>query len=200
MWNTFATCAVFPANASIEGDVIMASKVLIIATDGFEQSELIEPRRALEDAGIETVVASPEAGEIKGWNKTDWGKKVAVDITLDQVNLNDYDGLVLPGGQINPDKLRLEQKAVSLVGEFVRSGRTVAAICHAPWLLVEADVVRGKTVTSFPSIRTDLRNAGANVVDQEVAIDGNIITSRNPDDLPAFSKAVIESVRSGVTA
>ena len=178
----------------------MASKVLIIATDGFEQSELIEPRRALEDAGIETVVASPEAGEIKGWNKTDWGKKVAVDITLDQVNLNDYDGLVLPGGQINPDKLRLEQKAVSLVGEFVRSGRTVAAICHGPWLLVEADVVRGKTVTSFPSIRTDLRNAGANVVDQEVAIDGNIITSRNPDDLPAFSKAVIESVRSGVTA
>jgi protease I len=121
----------------------MASKVLIIATDGFEQSELIEPRRALEDAGIETVVASPEAGEIKGWNKTDWGKKVAVDITLDQVNLNDYDGLVLPGGQINPDKLRLEQKAVSLVGEFVRSGRTVAAICHGPWLLVEADVVRG---------------------------------------------------------
>jgi len=178
----------------------MASKVLIIATDGFEQSELIEPRRALEDAGIETVVASPEAGEIKGWNKTDWGKKVAVDITLDQVNLNDYDGLVLPGGQINPDKLRLEQKAVSLVGEFVRSGRTVAAICHGPWLLVEADVVRGKTVTSFPSIRTDLRNAGANVVDQEVAIDGNIITSRNPDDLPAFSKAVIESVKSGVTA
>jgi protease I len=178
----------------------MARKVLIIATDGFEQSELIEPRRALEDAGIETVVASPEKGEIKAWDKTDWGKKVKVDITLDEVNVSDYDGLVLPGGQINPDKLRIEEKAVSLVGEFVRSGRTVAAICHGPWLLVEADVVRGKTLTSWPSIRTDLRNAGANVVDQEVAIDGNIITSRNPDDIPAFSKAVIEAVNSSVTA
>lgn len=178
----------------------MARKVLIIATDGFEQSELIEPRRALEDAGIETVVASPEKGEIKGWDKADWGKKVKVDITLDEVNVSDYDGLVLPGGQINPDKLRIEAKAVSLVGEFVRSGRTVAAICHGPWLLVEADVVRGKTLTSWPSVRTDLRNAGANVVDQEVAIDGNIITSRNPDDIPAFSKAVIEAVNSSVTA
>ncbi|WP_156839342.1 type 1 glutamine amidotransferase domain-containing protein [Novosphingobium aquimarinum] len=178
----------------------MARKVLIIATDGFEQSELIEPRRALEDAGIETVVASPEKGEIKAWDKTDWGKKVKVDITLDEVNVSDYDGLVLPGGQINPDKLRIEEKAVSLVGEFVRSGRTVAAICHGPWLLVEADVVRGKTLTSWPSVRTDLRNAGANVVDQEVAIDGNIITSRNPDDIPAFSKAVIEAVNSSVNA
>lgn len=178
----------------------MARKVLIIATDGFEQSELIEPRRALEDAGIETVVASPEKGEIKGWDQTDWGKKVKVDITLDDVNVSDYEGVVLPGGQINPDKLRLEEKAVSLVGEFVKSGRTVAAICHGPWLLVEADVVRGKTVTSWPSVRTDLRNAGANVVDQEVAIDGNIITSRNPDDIPAFSKAIIEAVNSSVAA
>lgn len=178
----------------------MGQKVLIIATDGFEQSELIEPRRALEDAGIETVVASPEKGEIKGWNKSDWGKKVTVDITLDQVEMEEYDGLVLPGGQINPDKLRLEEKAISLVREFASSGRTVAAICHGPWLLVEADVVRGKTITSWPSIRTDLRNAGANVIDEEVAIDGNLITSRNPDDIPAFSAAIIEAVNSSVDA
>ncbi len=178
----------------------MAKKVLILATDGFEQSELTKPKQALEDAGIETTVASPKDGEIKGWDMTDWGDSVKVDKTLDQVNAADYDALLLPGGQINPDKLRMEEKAVSLVKDFANSGKPVAAICHGPWMLVEADVVKGKTITSWPSIRTDLRNAGANVVDQEVAIDGQFITSRKPDDIPAFSKALIEAVNAPVTA
>jgi len=172
----------------------MAKKVLILATDGFEQSELTGPKQALEDAGIETTVASPHDGEIKGWDKTDWGDSVKVDATLDQVSVDEFDALVLPGGQINPDKLRLEDKAVSLVQQFAESGKPVAAICHGPWLLVEADVVDGRTVTSWPSIRTDLRNAGAEVVDEQVVVDGNFITSRKPDDIPAFSKALIEAL------
>jgi protease I len=178
----------------------MAKKVLIIATDGFEQSELTRPKAALEAAGIETVVASPKAGEIKGWDQSDWGDMVPVDRTLDEVELDEFDGLLLPGGQINPDKLRLEEKAVSLVRQFAQSGKPVAAICHGPWLLVEADVVKGRRVTSWPSIRTDLRNAGADVVDQEVVVDGNFITSRKPDDIPAFSKALIEAVLAPVLA
>ncbi|MGF7152905.1 type 1 glutamine amidotransferase domain-containing protein [Novosphingobium gossypii] len=171
------------------------SRVLIIATDGFEQSELTGPRDALNQAGIETVVASPEAGEIKGWDKTDWGESVKVDATLDQIDAAEFDALVLPGGQINPDKLRLDETAVGLVKTFAEAGKPVAAICHGPWLLVEADVVRNRIVTSWPSIRTDLRNAGAEVIDREVVVDGNLITSRKPDDIPAFSKAVIEAVQ-----
>jgi len=178
----------------------MSKKVLILATDGFEQAELTDPKKALEDAGIETTVASPKSGEIKGWDKTDWGDTVKVDATLDEVSADDFDALLLPGGQINPDKLRLEEKAVTLVKAFAQSGKPIAAICHGPWLLVEADVVKGKTVTSWPSIRTDLRNAGAQVVDQEVAIDGQFITSRKPDDIPAFSKALIEAVNATVDA
>ena len=178
----------------------MSKKVLILATDGFEQSELTDPKKALEDAGIETTVASPKSGEIKGWDQTDWGDTVKVDATLDDVSANDFDALLLPGGQINPDKLRMEEKAVALVKAFAQSGKPIAAICHGPWMLVEADVVKGKTVTSWPSIRTDLRNAGANVVDQEVAIDGQFITSRKPDDIPAFSKALIEAVNAKVDA
>lgn len=178
----------------------MAKKVLILATDGFEQSELIDPKRALEDAGIETTVASPKSGEIKGWDQTDWGKSVKVDKTLDEISADDFDALLLPGGQINPDKLRLEEKAVALVKAFAQSGKPVAAICHGPWLLVEADVVKGRTVTSWPSIRTDLRNAGATVVDEQVVVDGNFITSRKPDDIPAFAMALIEAVNETVAA
>jgi len=178
----------------------MSKKVLILATDGFEQSELTDPKKALEDAGIETTVASPKSGEIKGWDQTDWGNTVKVDATLDDVSANDFDALLLPGGQINPDKLRMEEKAVALVKAFAQSGKPIAAICHGPWMLVEANVVKGKTVTSWPSIRTDLRNAGANVVDQEVALDGQFITSRKPDDIPAFSKALIEAVNAKVDA
>jgi len=173
----------------------MAQRVMILATDGFEQSELTGPKQRLDEAGFETVVVSPQEGEIKGWQHTDWGDKVKVDLTLDEAEANEFDALVLPGGQMNPDKLRLEEKAVQLVKDFCRAGKPVAAICHGPWLLVEADVARGKTLTGWPSIRTDLKNAGADVVDREVAVDGNIITSRKPDDIPAFSQAVIEALQ-----
>lgn len=175
-------------------------RVLIIATDGFEQSELTGPRDALNEAGIETVVASPEAGEIKGWQHTDWGDAVKVDQTLDEVDAAAFDALVLPGGQMNPDALRMNEKAVALVRSFAQAGKPVAAICHGPWLLVEADLVKDRTVTSWPSIRTDLRNAGANVVDSEVVVDGNLITSRKPGDIPAFSQAVIKAVKEQVAA
>ena len=173
----------------------MAKRVLILATNGFEQSELMKPKVNLEKAGIETTVVSLESGEIKGWDTDDWGDSVKVDKTLDEVSsCEGYDALLLPGGQINPDLLRVEDRAVALVKDFAKAGKPIAAICHAPWLLIEADVVQGKTATCYKSIRTDLKNAGANVVDQEVAIDGNLITSRNPNDIPAFSKALIEAV------
>jgi len=173
----------------------MAKRVLILATNGFEQSELMKPKANLEKAGIETTVVSLESGEIKGWDTDDWGDSVKVDKTLDEVSsCEGYDALLLPGGQINPDLLRVEDRAVALVKDFAKAGKPIAAICHAPWLLIEADIVQGKTATCYKSIRTDLKNAGANVVDQEVAIDGNLITSRNPNDIPAFSKALIEAV------
>ncbi|MGB3753674.1 MAG: type 1 glutamine amidotransferase domain-containing protein [Parerythrobacter sp.] len=172
------------------------TRVLIMATDGFEQSELLDPRQALHDAGIETTLASIEEGEIKGWDDGDWGESVSVDLTLEEVNAADYDGLLLPGGQMNPDVLRMEDTAIALIRDFDAADKPIAAICHAPWLLAEADIVDGKTVTSWPSIRTDLTNAGAEVVDEEVAEDGNLITSRNPDDIPAFSKALIAALDS----
>ncbi|MDZ4307792.1 type 1 glutamine amidotransferase domain-containing protein [Allopontixanthobacter sp.] len=173
----------------------MTKHIMIIATNGFEQSELMVPKANLEDAGFETTVVGLEAGEIKGWDQKDWGKSVPVDKTVDQVSASDFDGLLLPGGQMNPDILRMNDKVIHLVREFDRADKPVAAICHAPWLLIEAGIVSGKTVTSWPSVRTDLKNAGANVVDQEVAEDGNLITSRNPDDIPAFSKAFISKVK-----
>ena len=172
----------------------MAQRVMILATNGFEQSELEQPKANLEDAGYETVVVSPEDGEIRGWDEKDWGSPVSVDLTLAEAEAKEFDALLLPGGQMNPDALRLEDKAIQLVKDFCEAGKPVAAICHAPWLLVEADVVDGRTVTSWPSVRTDLENAGGNVVDQEVAVDENIITSRNPDDIPAFSRALIEAL------
>ena len=156
------------------------ARILIMATDGFEQSELTVPRDKLRAAGAKVDVASPSGGEIRGWDETDWGETVPVDLPIDQARLDDYDALVLPGGQINPDKLRTEPKAVELVKQFVSSGKVVAAICHGPWLLVEADALRGRKVTSFQSIRTDVANAGGNWVDQEVVVDQGIITSRSP--------------------
>jgi deglycase len=171
---------------------LQGKKIAILATDGFEQVELTEPKKALEEAGATTEIVSPKGGAIKGWKFTEWGDSVKVDKTLDQARAQDYDALVLPGGVINPDHLRMEPKAVEFVKDFAATGRTVAAICHGPWMLVEAGVVKGKTMTSWPSIRTDLKNAGANVVDQEVATDGQFITSRKPDDLPAFSRTIIE--------
>jgi protease I len=172
----------------------MTKRVLILATDGFEQSELIEPKKALEQAGIETVVASPKRGEIKGWNHTDWGEAVPVDAGLDEVAADDFDALLLPGGVMNPDKLRQEERVIELIEDFDEADKPIAAICHGPWLLVEADIVDGRTVTGWPSIRTDLENAGGDVVDREVVVDGNLITSRKPDDIPAFSKSLIDAL------
>lgn len=178
-------------------NTLKGKKVAILATDGFEQVELTDPKKNLEDAGATVEVISIKSGEIKGWDKTDWGKTVKVDKTLDQAKPVDYDVLVLPGGQINPDKLRIEEKAVAFVKEFAQSGKPVAAICHGPWVLIEAGVVSGKTMTSWPSVKTDLKNAGANWVDKEVVQDGNIITSRKPEDIPAFSKKIIEVASQG---
>jgi protease I len=168
---------------------------MILATDGFEQSELEKPKANLEKAGIETEIVSLEDGMIRGWKDKDWGDAIKVDKTIDNISsCEGYDALLLPGGQMNPDILRMNERAIAIVREFGMAGKPVAAICHAPWLLAEAGLIDGKTVTGWPSIRTDLKNAGAIVVDQEVAQDGNLITSRNPDDIPTFSKALIEKL------
>ena len=173
---------------------LSGKKIAFLATDGFEQAELLEPRKALDDAGATTVVIAPKAGEIKAWDKKDWGKTVKVDKVLADANPNEYDALVLPGGVINPDHLRMDPAAVNFVKKFVETGRTAAAICHGPWTLLEAGVLRGRTVTSWPSLKTDLKNAGATWVDQECVTDGQFIFSRKPDDIPAFNRAIIQSV------
>jgi protease I len=169
-------------------------RVAILATDGFEQVELTEPKKNLEKAGAKVTVLSvaKTPKEIKGWDKTDWGDKVKVDALVAEANPSEFDALVLPGGQINPDKLRMDQDAVSFVRRFAETGKTVAAICHGPWTLIEAGLVKGKTMTSWPSVHTDLKNAGANWVDKEVVEDGQFITSRKPEDIPAFSEKIIE--------
>jgi protease I len=173
---------------------LKGKKVAILATDGFEQAELAEPRKALDKAGATTEVVSLKDGKIKGWKMKDWGDTVRVDKTVQQANPSDYDARLLPGGVINPDHLRMDPDAVSFVRNFVATGRPVAAICHGPWMLVEADVVKGKSITSWPSLKTDLRNAGANWVDQEVCTDGQFITSRKPDDIPAFNRTIIDAL------
>ena len=169
-------------------------RVLIIATDGFEQSELMEPKRLLEEAGAEVSVASLKPGDIRGWDQKDWGDSVRVDLTVGDVETDDYDALLLPGGQMNPDILRTEHKVIEIVREFDAAAKPVAAICHAPWLLAEAQLIEGRTVTGWPSIRTDLANAGAAVVDEEVVVDGNFITSRKPGDIPAFTEALMAAL------
>lgn len=176
---------------------LKGKKIAIVATDGFEQVELTEPKKALEDAGATTHVIAPKSGKIKGWKSTDWGSSVRVDKTLDEARPGDYDMLLLPGGVMNPDKLRMDSKAMSFIKEFCQSGKPVAAICHGPWTLVEAGAVKGRTLTSWPSLKTDIKNAGGNWVDEQVARDGNWITSRKPDDIPAFNKALIELLGRG---
>lgn len=168
--------------------------VLMLATNGFEQSELFEPRQALLDAGAKVTLASLTTDPITGEKQGEKGDSITPDATIDTVDVAEYDALVLPGGVANPDKLRTEKRAVEIVRAFVQADKLVAAICHAPWLLVEADVVDGRRVTSWPSVRTDLANAGASVLDEEVVIDGKLITSRKPGDIPAFNRAVIESL------
>jgi protease I len=169
-------------------------KVALLATDGFEESELVEPRKALRDAGATVDIVSPKRGTLRAWRNRNWGGAVEVDRTLDEASVGEYDALVLPGGVMNPDKLRMNERAVSFVRDFVESGKPVAAICHGPWLLAEADVLRSRRVTSWPSLETDLRNAGADWVDETVVADGNLVTSRKPDDLPEFCKAVVGAV------
>ncbi|SEW20702.1 protease I [Cognatiyoonia koreensis] len=174
-----------------------AAKILILSTDGFEQSELMVPLEKLREHGATVHVATPDAKDIKGWDQDNWGETVRGDIDLKDVSVADYDAIVLPGGQINPDLLRVNEDAVSLVRKFVSEGKIVAAICHAPWLLIEADVVKDREMTSYHSIKTDLVNAGAKWVDQEVAISNGIITSRSPEDLEAFVAKIVEEVREG---
>ncbi len=173
-------------------------KVAILATDGFEQSELFEPKKALEEAGAEVSIVSLKSGEIKGWNNTDWGNSIEVDLTVAEANAEDFDALQLPGGVMNPDKLRMDEKAVAFIKAFFDAGKPVGAICHAPWTLIEADVVNGRKVTSWASLRTDLENAGAEWVDEEVVVDNGLITSRKPDDIPAFNEKIIEEFAEGV--
>lgn len=171
-------------------------KVVILTEEGFEESELVEPKKALEKAGAEVVIVSPNKNKtIKAWRHGVWSIEVDVDKKTGDADINDYDMLVLPGGVINPDKLRRDEKSVRFVKEFMESGKPVAAICHGPQILIEAESVEGKTLTSFFSISKDLKNAGAKWVDKEVQIDGNLITSRNPDDLPAFNKAIIDALK-----
>jgi protease I len=176
---------------------LKGKKVAILATEGFEQVELTDPKKALEDAGAQTVVISPMKDKIRGWNHTDWGQEIKVDLALDSANAGDYDALLLPGGVMNPDKLRMIPKAVQFVKAFFDAGKPVAAICHGPWTIIEADQVRGRKMTSWPSLQTDIRNAGGNWVDEEVVTDNGLVTSRKPDDIPAFNKKIIEEIAEG---
>ena len=177
---------------------LQGKTVAILATDGVERVELTEPRKALDAAGARTVVVSPKTGSIKGWEHDHWGESIPVDQSLDGARADQFDALLLPGGVINPDQLRQNERAVQFVRGFFDAGKPVAAICHGPWMLVEADVVRGRTITSWPSLRTDIRNAGAEWVDREVVTDKGLVTSRKPDDIPAFSQKMIEEFAEGV--
>jgi protease I len=173
---------------------LKGKRVAFLATDMVEQVELTEPWQAIEEAGAEIDLVSLEEGEIQGFNHYDRADTFTVDRTVGEASAEDYDALVLPGGVGNPDTLRTDDKAVQFVGEFFEAGKPVAAICHAAWMLVEADVARGRTLTSYPSIKKDVRNAGGNWVDEEVVVDGNLVTSRRPDDIPAFNEKVLEQL------
>ncbi len=170
---------------------LLGQKVAILVTDGFEQSELLEPRKALDEAGATTKVVSPAGKKAKGWNHKEWGNDVPVDVPLDSAKAEEFDALLLPGGVMNPDQLRMNPKAVEFVKHFASAGKPVAAICHGPWTLIEAGAVRGRTMTSWPSLKTDLKNAGATWVDKEVVNDQGLVTSRKPDDIPAFNREMI---------
>jgi protease I len=176
---------------------LQGKKIAILATHGFEQSELEVPRDRLKKAGATVEIVSLAGGEIKGWDKKDWGRSVKVDKTLDEVSASDYDAVVLPGGQINPDLLRVEAKALKFIKDIFDAKKIVAAVCHAPWLLIETGIAKGRKMTSYKSIKTDVANAGAKWEDAEVVVDQGVITSRNPGDLEAFSAKIIEEVKEG---
>jgi protease I len=172
-------------------DSLTDMKVAILVENGFEQVELIEPRRALDEAGAETSVVSPQRERVRGWNFTEWGDELPVNVTLDQARPDDFDALLLPGGVINPDRLRMQPDAVAFVTAFFDAGKPVAVICHGPWTVIEAGAARDRRIASWPSLKTDLRNAGAEWVDQEVVVDGNLVSSRKPDDIPAFNREMV---------
>ncbi len=176
---------------------IEGKKVAILATDGFEQSELFEPKKAVENEGAAVHIISLKDGEIKGWNEDDWGKKISVDVKIENAKAEDYDALVLPGGVMNPDSLRTDENVLDFVRAFFEQKKPVAAICHAPWTLINAEVVEGREMTSYHTIRRDLENAGAKWTDKEVVVDNGLVTSRKPDDLPAFCDKLIEEIREG---
>jgi protease I len=174
---------------------IRDARIAILATHGFEQSELFVPLEKLKEAGAKVTVIAPEAGEIRGWKHEDWGQSITADKALSDVKPDEFDAIVLPGGQINPDLLRVNEQALQFIRAFLDAGKVVAAICHGPWLLVELDAVRGRNVTSYHSIKTDVINAGGKWVDREVVADQGIVTSRNPDDLSAFVAKIIEEIQ-----
>jgi len=176
---------------------LKGKSVAILVEDGFEQIELTSPKQALEESGATTHIISPRRGKVKGWEHTKWGQEFPVDVAIEQADARDYDALLLPGGVMNPDKLRTSKPAVQFVRSFFDQRKPVAAICHGPWILAEANVLNGRKVTSYHSIQTDLKNAGANWVDQEVVVDQGLVTSRNPDDLPAFNRKLVEEVLEG---
>lgn len=176
---------------------LAGKKVAILATDGFEQSELMEPKKALEQAGAETQIVSLKSGTIMGWVHDKWGKEIKVDKTVANANADEFDALLLPGGVMNPDHLRMDEKAVQFVRDIAEAGKPIAAICHGPWTLIEAGAVKGRQMTSWPSLKTDLKNAGADWVDQEVVTDNGLVTSRKPADIPAFVNKMIEEFAEG---
>ncbi len=177
---------------------LSGKKVAILVADGFEQVEMTEPRKALEDAGAHTDLISLKGGKVKGWQHTEWGTEFNVDVTIDAASPDYYDALVLPGGVMNPDKLRNDTRAVDFVRAIADAGKPIAAICHGPWTLIDAGVVKGREMTSYPSIKRDLINAGAKWVDKEVVVDNGLVTSRKPDDIPAFNRKMIEEFREGL--
>lgn len=171
--------------------------IALLVTNGFEQEELTRPRRALHDAGATTHIVSPESGKLRAWDHSDWGESFSVDVAVAEAKADDYDGLLLPGGVMNPDKLRRNPEVQRFVREFFDARKPVAAICHAPWTLIDAGVVKGRKLTSYPSLQLDLQNAGAEWVDQEVVVDKGLVTSRRPDDIPAFNEKMIEEFVEG---
>lgn len=173
-------------------DSLRGKKVAILVADGFEQIELTEPQKALEKAGAETRIVSPAEGKVKGWQHTEWGDELPVDVPLKEAKAEEFDALLLPGGVMNPDHLRRKPEALKFVKAFFEAGKPVAAICHGPWTLIDAGVARGRKMTSYETIQSDLKNAGVDWVDQEVVVDANLVTSRKPDDIPAFNKAMVE--------
>lgn len=179
-------------------DTLSEKKVAILTENGFEESELMSPKKAMEDQGIYVQIVSPQKEKVKGWNHDHWSIELRVDRHISEVTADDFDALVLPGGVMNPDKLRVNEDCINFVKDFLNSGKPVAAICHGPWLLIETGLLEGREMTSYPSIKTDLINAGVKWVDKEVVVDNGLITSRSPEDLPAFNKKLLEEIKEGV--